>query len=387
MKWFLKGIFADRVSLISLLIFFVGTTLTFVLPHLMIYFELFGLKLPNEIGDAVGGLTNPIVSFLGVVTTFLAFFIQYKANERQTNELENQKKAQLFKELLSDIRGIKDDLRMLTYTKGQITYQFSEAIWYFMLDQIEQSKDEKNNTLSPFYFQLSYLLTLFEPLIDEIEEVKIESKEKTRAFSELEALFSSTLDLVLRITDKNPNAEINRTVKAKIVVPCKRIRILLKDKLRKYKESEKDTFSLNVLSLKSSSFVKSFKLVGNKGTVVFFKTYDEYLESKPLTPLNESAFHAFYAGKEKIVRFLITEGVRLMGKMYFVERLIMQIPCANETYVIDMERAELENFLQMDLEELVIDKEMWRDNFVGRYVFDPENHEDFVRKFIKISQA
>jgi hypothetical protein len=385
MQNYFKTLLNDRVSVVSMFIFLFGTSLTVILPSLLVYFQAFGLSAANEIGDAVGGLSNPIVSFLGVVTTFLAFFIQYKANERQTNELENQKKAQVFRELLSEIHRIKEDLRMLTYTKENITYSFSEAIWYFMIDQTEKKKEEKSSftALSPFYYQLSYLLTLFEPLIDEIEDAKIETKEKTRAFSELEALFSSTLDLVLKITDKAEDAEMNRTVKAKIVVPCKKIKIILKDKLRKYKESEKDMFTLNVLSLKVAGFVRSYKLVGNKGTIIFYKSYEDYFASKPIVVMPETSFLGFFAGKEKIHRFLITEGVRLLGKMYFLDRLIVQIPHGNDTFTADLERVEVENFIQMDLEELIIDKEMWRDKFVGRYVFDPEFHEEFIKKFIK----
>ncbi|WP_117883737.1 hypothetical protein [Aureibaculum luteum] len=42
------------------------------------------LKLPpNEIGDSIGGVLNPIIAFSASVLTFLAFYIQFKANNEQ----------------------------------------------------------------------------------------------------------------------------------------------------------------------------------------------------------------------------------------------------------------------------------------------------------------
>lgn len=49
----------------------------------------------NEIGDAFGGTVSPIITFIGIILTFLAFYIQYKANKEQreqfTQSLTNQK--------------------------------------------------------------------------------------------------------------------------------------------------------------------------------------------------------------------------------------------------------------------------------------------------------
>jgi len=38
---------------------------------------------PNEIGDSIGGILNPIIGITGSILTFLAFYIQYKANREQ----------------------------------------------------------------------------------------------------------------------------------------------------------------------------------------------------------------------------------------------------------------------------------------------------------------
>lgn len=38
---------------------------------------------PNEIGDSIGGILNPIIAFTAAILTFLAFYIQYEANKDQ----------------------------------------------------------------------------------------------------------------------------------------------------------------------------------------------------------------------------------------------------------------------------------------------------------------
>src|SRR5690554_629341 len=57
--------------------------------------EWFELKSKNELGDAFGGLTNPIIAFIGVIVTFLAFYIQYKFNLEQSKLIAIQRKERL----------------------------------------------------------------------------------------------------------------------------------------------------------------------------------------------------------------------------------------------------------------------------------------------------
>lgn len=49
---------------------------------------------PNEIGDSIGGTLNPIIAFTASILTFLAFYIQFKANKSQREifnlSLENE---------------------------------------------------------------------------------------------------------------------------------------------------------------------------------------------------------------------------------------------------------------------------------------------------------
>jgi len=56
---------------------------------------LIDLSGKNELGDAIGGTTAPIIGICGVVFTFMAFYIQYEFNKRQNEILQLQVKINI----------------------------------------------------------------------------------------------------------------------------------------------------------------------------------------------------------------------------------------------------------------------------------------------------
>ncbi|WP_027586205.1 putative phage abortive infection protein [Prolixibacter bellariivorans] len=81
--WLFTGITLIVISLIF-----------FLLPYLVTqesWFWSFGQET-GVIGDTIGGIVGPAIAFFGVILTFLAFYIQYKANQVQVNALAEQKK-------------------------------------------------------------------------------------------------------------------------------------------------------------------------------------------------------------------------------------------------------------------------------------------------------
>src|SRR5690606_141273 len=56
---------------------------------------LIDLSGKNELGDAIGGTTDPIIGICGVVFTFMAFYIQYEFNKRQNEILQLQVKINI----------------------------------------------------------------------------------------------------------------------------------------------------------------------------------------------------------------------------------------------------------------------------------------------------
>lgn len=60
-------------------------------PIILSQYTLYGLSnKPNEIGDAIGGMMNPFIAIAGVILTFLAFYMQWQANQNQVKLLKLQ---------------------------------------------------------------------------------------------------------------------------------------------------------------------------------------------------------------------------------------------------------------------------------------------------------
>ena len=51
-------------------------------------------------GDTLGGIMNPYIAITGVIFTFLAFWVQYKANEQQKRDLQIERFENKFYEML-----------------------------------------------------------------------------------------------------------------------------------------------------------------------------------------------------------------------------------------------------------------------------------------------
>src|SRR6266850_7768054 len=49
-----------------------------------------GTSKPNEIGDTLGGTLGPFVALVASALTFLAFWVQYKANQQQREQFNQQ---------------------------------------------------------------------------------------------------------------------------------------------------------------------------------------------------------------------------------------------------------------------------------------------------------
>ena len=127
------------------------------------------------IGDTIGGTVGPTVGFIGAILTFLAFYIQYQANELQRLELTKQEAASIANERLSAVRQIegtffellklhKDNVKdmMLKDRTGikvlvTILYQFYGALRYVNketgLNDLNLTERDRIN--------IAYLITYF----------------------------------------------------------------------------------------------------------------------------------------------------------------------------------------------------------------------------------
>ncbi|MBL0117531.1 MAG: hypothetical protein IPP89_00740 [Saprospiraceae bacterium] len=96
---------------------FSWTLLTFVAPlifSLPTFYKLFGLAdNPANIGDAIGGITSPIIGFMGAVLVYLAFRSQIRANE----EIRDQFKYQSLNSYINDqVKIVREDIQSMNYS-------------------------------------------------------------------------------------------------------------------------------------------------------------------------------------------------------------------------------------------------------------------------------
>ena len=75
----------DGLSIVILIISLIIIIFSFIAPSLLVKEAKFGLDFSGtgEIGDTIGGIMNPFIAISGVFLTFLAFYIQFKANQLQ----------------------------------------------------------------------------------------------------------------------------------------------------------------------------------------------------------------------------------------------------------------------------------------------------------------
>ena len=62
-----------------------------LLPYLLTQFSIIDFTETGQIGDTIGGTMSPFVGILAAVLTFMAFWVQYQANEEQRTSIANNK--------------------------------------------------------------------------------------------------------------------------------------------------------------------------------------------------------------------------------------------------------------------------------------------------------
>lgn len=75
----------------SIFAFAVTAILIFSLPFFLTTYNWVELAIePNEIGDTIGGIVGPGIATIAAMLTFIAFWIQYEANNEQKRQFDKQ---------------------------------------------------------------------------------------------------------------------------------------------------------------------------------------------------------------------------------------------------------------------------------------------------------
>jgi hypothetical protein len=112
----------------------------FVLPYLLTKYSVIDFTDTGQIGDTIGGIMNPFIGIASIIVMFLAFFMQYKANQIQINSFKDQKE-QFNTELTEQKKQ---------FEKNQLENHFFKMIDYYVnmvnaikIKHIDNTKKEK----------------------------------------------------------------------------------------------------------------------------------------------------------------------------------------------------------------------------------------------------
>ena len=96
--------------------------ISFIAPWILTRYSILDLTETGQIGDTLGGIMNPFIAIAGVIVTYLAFYMQFKANQYQREQFEVQlsKEKEQFRQEL--------DLQKEQFLKTQFENQFYEML-------------------------------------------------------------------------------------------------------------------------------------------------------------------------------------------------------------------------------------------------------------------
>lgn len=84
-----------KISKLILSLSFATLVFSFFAPYLLTKFSIIDLTQTGSIGDTLGGIMNPFIALGGALLTYLAFYMQFKANKMQREQfnvqIENEK--------------------------------------------------------------------------------------------------------------------------------------------------------------------------------------------------------------------------------------------------------------------------------------------------------
>lgn len=158
---------------VGIIALFVVFTIICFLPYRLTQEGDFGIDFSDtgQIGDTLGGIMGPFVAMVAAVLTFIAFWVQYKANEQQKAEIERQdkrhKREQFEAQLYKMLDEYKDNASRLSAGKfkgkdavpeflAEISYIYSCIYYaYAQLVKTKEFKYTRDNYQVAVWYYLS----------------------------------------------------------------------------------------------------------------------------------------------------------------------------------------------------------------------------------------
>ena len=112
-------------------ILFIGLLLMIVSPILLTlptFSSYFDFSKTGQIGDTIGGITAPVVNFLGAVLVYISFKSQQRANEQQWSVIQLDNKIKNWNKMLDKLENLSLDLFKKNVEGDSEFYNFVERL-------------------------------------------------------------------------------------------------------------------------------------------------------------------------------------------------------------------------------------------------------------------
>lgn len=196
---------------IPFLLFFV---LIMFLPSILIKPNWFGLDFTEtgQIGDTIGGILGPFIAIAAAILTFLAFWVQFKANEQQRKDLKIERFENKFYELLQLHKSNVNEMNIADKIYGRkcfVNMFYELRCIYRIVDDFYNSANEQVKNENEYFnvdkMNFSYRIFFFGiGLHSEKHFIHSLEKGEEHLFKQIKPFLEKIQNDTLDFFDKNP---------------------------------------------------------------------------------------------------------------------------------------------------------------------------------------
>ncbi len=162
------------------------------------FIELLDFSESGQIGDTIGGITAPIVSFIGAVLIYYSFEQQIEANKIQREalniEIKQNRDRYSFDILDKHYTEIKTEFDKIVYKRGSGERLKGEDALDAYSDDLNRLGDEFHLEGIEFEYHLSFLALLINSFIEELKASELPHDTKKYLYKKFYYFYTSKIE-------------------------------------------------------------------------------------------------------------------------------------------------------------------------------------------------
>jgi len=214
----MRDLFKNKTFKYALIGFLAFVFIVLFLPIVFVNYSWFGLDYSEtgQIGDTIGGITAPFIAIGAAFLTFLAFWVQYQANQKQWELILEERDLNnaittlnIQKELIFKFIELTTPASINTKVQADIIKNRLSSIFVFFENHFK-SNSKVISSLNPIYYSMLVFLgdSVFDLTIKfEYEKSKSVDNAKNKIYniiiSHLNKCFNDISKLIDDIKKKN----------------------------------------------------------------------------------------------------------------------------------------------------------------------------------------